>query len=157
MYVYGIKGKSKNLIAARVKVGSFENFDKWRFWNGRKWVAQMQAVAPIVKGVSDELSLSSLKDGRYLLVYQKGGMGSTIEMRIGASPVGPFGPVIGVYDCPEMKENSHYFSYNAKAHPSLSKEGELLISYNVNSFCFWDEIKANPSLYRPKFIKLKFF
>ena len=83
-------------------------------------------------------------------------MGSMIEMRIGASPVGPFGPVINVFDCPEARENSHYFAYNAKAHPSLSQQGELLISYNVNSFNFWDEIKTNPTLYRPRFIKLKF-
>jgi hypothetical protein len=156
VYVYGVKGKSKSLIAARVKIDNFESFEKWRFWDGRKWVPQMQQVYPIVSGVSDELSLSPLKDGRYLLIYQKGGMGSMIEMRIGASPVGPFGPVINVFDCPESRENNHYFAYNAKAHPSLSKEGELLISYNVNSFNFWEEIKTNPTLYRPRFIKLKF-
>ena len=156
VYVYGVKGKSKSLIAARVKIDNFESFEKWRFWDGRKWVPQMQQVYPIVSGVSDELSLTPLKDGRFLLIYQKGGMGSMIEMRIGASPVGPFGPVINVFDCPESRENSHYFAYNAKAHPSLSQQGELLISYNVNSFNFWDEIKTNPTLYRPRFIKLKF-
>ena len=156
VYVYGVKGKSKSLIAARVKIDNFESFEKWRFWDGQKWVPQMQQVYPIVSGVSDELSLTPLKDGRFLLIYQKGGMGSMIEMRIGASPVGPFGPVIDVFDCPEVRENNHYFAYNAKAHPSLSQQGELLISYNVNSFNFWDEIKTNPTLYRPRFIKLKF-
>jgi hypothetical protein len=85
-----------------------------------------------------------------------GGMSSTVAMRIGASPVGPFGPIIKLYDCPESKENKNYFMYNAKAHPSLSKPGELLISYNVNSFEFWKEIQTKPTLYRPRFLKLIF-
>jgi len=121
-----------------------------------KWNADMQKVAYITDGVSDELSVTPLADGRYVLVFQSGGMSSTVGMRIGASPVGPFGPVIKLYECPEAKENKNYTMYNAKAHPSLSKPGELLISYNVNAFDFWNEIQKNPTLYRPRFIKLKF-
>jgi hypothetical protein len=149
IYVYGIRGKAKNLIASRVKPEDFEQFDKWTFWNGTEWTGDMQQVANVVDGVSDE-------DGRFLLVFQSAGMSSTVGMRIGAGPAGPFGPVIKLYDCPQTKENKNYFTYNAKAHPSLSKPGELLISYNVNSFDYWKEIQKNPNLYRPRFIKLKF-
>lgn len=156
IYVYGTKGKATNLIAARVKPKEFENFSKWTFWDGKGWTSQMQNVGFIVNGVSNELSVSPLNDGRYLLVFQMGGMSSTVAMRIGASPVGPFGPIIKLYDCPESKENKNYFMYNAKAHPSLSKPGELLISYNVNSFEFWKEIQTKPTLYRPRFLKLIF-
>ena len=44
----------------------------------------------------------------------------------------------------------------AKAHPALSQPGELLISYNINSFDFSKDIKKFPHLYRPRFIKLKY-
>jgi hypothetical protein len=155
-YVYGLKGKAKNLIVARVKPTDFEEFDNWRFWDGKQWNIDMQKAVYVTDSVSDELSLTPLADGRYVLVFQLGGMSPTVAMRIGTGPAGPFGPVIKLYDCPEIKENKNYFTYNAKAHPSLSKSGELLISYNVNSFDFPNEIQKNPTLYRPRFIKLKF-
>lgn len=156
VYVYGVKDKAKNLIAARVKPEDFEDFSQWRFWDGKTWNADMQKVSAIADSVSNELSVTPLADGRYLLVFQLGGLSTIVAMRIGASPVGPFGPVIKLYNCPENAENKNYFPYNAKAHPSISKPGELLISYNVNAFDYWKEINKNHTLYRPRFIRLKF-
>ena len=156
VYVYGIKGKEKKLLASRVLPRSFDDFTTWRFWDGKGWNTDIGQSAVISNKVSDELSLSPLPDGRYALVFQLMGMGSAVAMRIGKTPVGPFGPVIKLFDCPENKENKNYFAYNAKAHPSMSKPGELLISYNVNSFNFRDEILKNPLLYRPRFIRVKF-
>ncbi|MEP6513955.1 MAG: DUF4185 domain-containing protein [Parafilimonas sp.] len=156
VYVYGVKGKAKNLIVARVLPKEFEDFSKWNFWDGKNWNADMQRVAKLTDGVSNELSLSPLPDGRYVLVFQLNGMSNVVAMRIGASPVGPFGDVIKLYECKESQENKHYTTYNAKAHPSLSKPGELLITYNVNSMDYLNEIQKNPQLYRPRFIRLKF-
>jgi hypothetical protein len=76
-------------------------------------------------------------------------------MRIGASPIGPFGPVIKLWDCSKDAEEKSYVMYNAKAHPVLSAPGELLISYNVNSVEFLRDLAKHPHLYRPRFIKLK--
>ena len=45
--------------------------------------------------------------------------------------------------------------YNAKAHPHLSRPGELLISYNVNTFDFWGDFFRDADIYRPRFIRLK--
>ena len=156
VYVYGIKGKQKNVVVARVLPQSFDDFATWHFWDGKEWNTDINQSAIITNKVSDELSITPLPDGRYALVFQLMGMGTSVAMRIGASPVGPFGPVIKLYDCPENKENKNYFAYNAKAHPSISKPGELLISYNVNAFHFREEILKNPFLYRPRFVRLKF-
>jgi hypothetical protein len=114
----------------------------------------MNKAAPLVSGASNELSLSPLPDGRYVLVYLNGGMGSNVAMRIAASPVGPFGPAIKLYDA--KVSNSHYYTYNAKAHPSISKPGELIITYNQNSYDFTEQLKLNPYLYHPYFLRLKF-
>ena len=39
------------------------------------------------------------------------------------------------------------------AHPHLSKPGELLISYNVNTLNFWDHFNY-ADIYRPRFINI---
>lgn len=154
VYVYGVQGKEKNLIVARVKPESFEQFDQWYYWDGNGWSLDKNEIAFVTDNVSNELSLTPLPDGRYALVFQIGGMSNTVGLRLGLSPHGPFGPIIDLWECKEA-ERDNYFVYNAKAHPSLSKAGELLISYNVNAFDFFKEINANPNLYRPRFIRLK--
>jgi hypothetical protein len=156
IYVYGVTGMAKNLLVARVLPADFENFKKWKFWNGTAWLSDMSKATEVTTGVSNELSLSVLPDGRYALVFQQGGMSTTVGMRIGASPVGPFGPVIKLWDCkPDLTEKT-FVVYNAKAHPTLSKPGELLISYNINSVEFIKDLKVHPNLYRPRFIRVKF-
>ncbi|HJP64177.1 MAG TPA: hypothetical protein VJ844_12085, partial [Mucilaginibacter sp.] len=134
----------------------FEHFDKWRFWDGKEWQSDMHKSAPVTDKVSNELSMTVLPDGRYLLVFQEGGMSTNVGVRIGASPVGPFGPVIKIWDCRKDLEEKTYVVYNAKAHPSLSAPGELLITYNVNSVEFIKDLNKHPQLYRPRFIRLKF-
>lgn len=155
VYVYGVRGKVKSLVAARVLPADFETFSKWTFWDGNNWVAEMDKVADITNHISNELSVSRLDDGRYALVFQVDGITSTIGLRLGSSPVGPFGPIIKIFDCKDALVGKELFGYNAKAHPALSKSGELLISYNVNSFDFKNDIKIFPNLYRPRFIRVK--
>lgn len=156
IYVYGVKGREKELLVARVLPEQFEDFSQWKFYDGKDWNSDMHKAATLTTGVSNELSVSPLPDGRFVLVFQLNGMSNIVAMRIGASPIGPFGPVINLFSCPEQKENKKYTTYNAKAHPSLSKPGELLISYNVNAMDFWNQINQNPYLYRPRFIRIKF-
>lgn len=152
IYVYGNRGR--DLVVSRVRPADFENFKAWRYWDGQAWNEDMQKAAPLTSGISDELSFSPLPDGRYVLVFTLGGMSNDVAMRIAASPVGPFGPPIKLYDA--RLTNSKYFHYNAKGHPSLSKPGELLITYNQNSFDFWSQLVLNPNLYHPYFLRLKF-
>jgi hypothetical protein len=54
----------------------------------------------------------------------------------------------------ETYDDIDFYTYNAKAYPYLSKPGELLISYNVNSFDFERKIKIHPYHLRPRFITL---
>ena len=157
VYVYGVRGATKKVMAARVKPADIESFDQWRFWNGSEWVTDVDAVAPIAEHSSNEMSVTPLGDGRYIMVFQREGVGTQVAIRLGASPVGPFGPIINIYDVSEdLKPSPNFFPYNAKAHPVLSRPGELLISYNINSFKFFEEIGDFPQLYRPRFIKLKY-
>lgn len=156
VYVYGVGARQKNLVVARVAPVNFEQVDQWKFWDGENWVNEMKESADVTNHVSNELSVSELPDGRFALVFQVDGISSIVGMRIGASPIGPFGPIINVYDCKQDLTSGKIFAYNAKAHPALSKKGELLVSYNVNSFDFEKDIKLYPNLYRPRFVRVKF-
>ena len=156
IYIYGVRGMAKKLMIARVTPVDFEHFDKWTYWDGKGWVSDINKVADVTKDVSNELSLTALPDGRYALVFQVDGMSTTVGMRIGTTPYGPFGPIIKLWDCKPDLEKNTFLVYNAKAHPSLSNTGELLISYNINSVDFINDLKVYPNLYRPRFIRVKF-
>lgn len=156
IYVYGTFGKTKKLLVARVLPKYFENYSKWSYWDGANWQADIKQSAAVTDQVSNELSLSQLPDGRYALVFQQSGIGRQICMQLGKTPYGPFGKVIKLWDTSEAIELKSFFTYNAKAHPCLSKKGELLISYNVNSFDFLKDLQTHPNLYRPRFIRVKF-
>lgn len=154
IYVYGKKGKTQGVIVARVLPNNFEQFDKWAFWNGSNWVSSMSEAVAVAHRASNELSVSPLGDGRYAMVFQIDGIGDRVGLCLGLSPYGPFGPIIELWKTTEG-EQRNYYTYNAKAHPTISNPGELLISYNVNAFDFFNELKKNPYLYRPRFIRLK--
>jgi hypothetical protein len=156
IYIYGVRGMAKKLMVARVKPIDFEHFDKWVYWDGKSWVNTINKAADVTKDVSNELSLTALPDGRYALIFQVDGMSTTVGLRIGATPYGPFGPVIKLWDCKSDLIKNTFLVYNAKAHPSLSDPGELLISYNINSTDFINDLKVYPNLYRPRFIRVKF-
>ena len=162
VYVYGVKNMpgilNKGLMIGRVQAAEFEDFSKWRFWDGTGWsldINNIKHAAVVTERVSDELSLSPLPDGRYALVFQTDIWGS-VGIRIAKTPYGPFGPVIPVWDCKDALSGKDYYAYNAKAHPNLSKKGELLISFNINSFNFFGDLQADPNLYHPRFVKIKF-
>jgi hypothetical protein len=155
IYVYGTMGKHKKVLVARVLPQNIEKFDTWRFWDGKGWNADIKNSAPIADRASDELSVTPLADGKYLMVFETDGIGPTVGMRLGRSPYGPFGPIIKVWDCKNDLPTKSSYAYNAKAHPALSKPGELLISYNVNTFDWKDDLNLYPNLYHPRFIRLK--
>ena len=153
IYIYGPKNSSgpKELVAARVLPENFSDFSAWRYWNGSGWDSDIKNCSAITSGISQEFSLSPVGDGKYMLVFQTG---SSVAIRKGESPTGPFGFVQNIYSCPEVLEDPDIFVYNAKAHPHLSEKGNLLISYNVNTYDFWDHF-SNAGIYRPRFINLE--
>jgi hypothetical protein len=155
VYVYGVRGKKKEVLVARVLPKDFEQFNQWRFWDGNGWNEDISKVAAITDRASNELSVSPLPDGRYAMIFQTDGLGKSVGLRLSHQPQGPFGPVIKLWDCTEPDSSKNFIVYNAKAHPNLSKPNELLISYNVNSLDFWNDVKTHPNLYRPRFVKIK--
>ena len=155
IYVYGTRPKHLTLLVARVLPKDYEDFNKWRYWDGKTWNADINQIAEVTTRVSHELSVSPLPDGRYALIFQTDGLGNNVGLRLGLSPQGPFGPVINLYTAPENSENKSLVPYNAKAHTNLSDPNELLITYNVISLDFFNDIKRWGHHYHPRFIRVK--
>lgn len=156
VYVYGVRGPNKQLLVARTTLENIEDFSSWEFRGAEQWSTQRQVLHPLAEQVSNELSVSKLVNGQYVLIYQQGGIYPKILMQLADTPYGPFGEPKEVWDTTTEVDHPDLFTYNAKAHPAISEEGELLVSYNVNSFKFFDVIESMPQLYRPRFIKIKF-
>ncbi len=155
IYIMGVGGTNNGLVVARVKPEEFEQFGKWEFAKGAEWTTDYLKAKPVTRYASNELSMSPMADGRFILAHQVSGIENEVGVQISKSPAGPFFPMHKVWKCHEWEADMDYFSYNAKGFPHLSKPGELLISYNVNSFDFWNDIPKEPRFCRPRFFRLK--
>ncbi len=156
IYVYGVRGPNKELLVARVKDTLFENFTEWRFWDGSQWNTDINSAAALTNRISNEMSVSFMDDGRVIATYELDTNSPNVVIQVGKTPWGPFQPLKKVWETPEIYDAIDFYTYNAKAHPQLSKPGELLISYNVNSFHFEENIIKHPYHLRPRFITVKY-
>lgn len=148
IYIYGISFVSiKRLHVARAPLGDLSA--KWEFYNGQTWVENPSSYA-MLAGVSDQLSVFK-EDDKYYLMTQQTFFGKKLLLYEADSPVGPWRNKKTLYCTPEAEGD--IFTYNAFVHPELSENGELRISYNINSFNFQD-IFDNADNYRPKFIRV---
>ena len=153
IYIYGLKneGSSRQAIVARVLPEEFDDASKWTFWNGGEWSPIMEESVELCgEGVvSSEYSVSYMTSGsnagRYAMNITRGTMGTCLQIGWSDSLTGIFDDFTSIYCCTEVydyparNKDTGIYAYNAKAHPNLSAEGELLISYNLNSFNFnWD-------------------
>ena len=155
VYVYGLLDPGKKLVVARVKPKWLKEFDQWKFWDGNTWSSDIKTVKPVTDRVSNELSLTPLKNGKYLLIFQLDGIAEYTASRIAETPAGPFGPVQKLRKVQELTEPPGIIPYNAKAHPVLSSDNELLISYNTITLDYFNDILNYPHSYRPRFFWLK--
>lgn len=137
IYIYGrYQGKGNDevkLAVARVESAKFEDWAAWRFWDGAAWSDDIEAATELGRG-GPELSVTPVASGplsgKYLLVSMR--VERDVYLRVGESPTGPFGPRINIYHTAEPDAGQEIYTYNAKAHPSLSSTGKWLVSYNVN-------------------------
>ncbi|MHC4380677.1 MAG: DUF4185 domain-containing protein [Planctomycetota bacterium] len=154
IYIYGSQEDPfvKKLLVARVLPQDFTDFAAWRFWDGSAWVSDIRQAAEATDRISNELSVTPTPDGRYALIFSLDTLSNKVAMKLADTPWGPFGNSIILWDI-QLPSSPSVFTYNAKAHPHLSEPGELLISWNINAWDFWDHFRF-ADIYRPRFIKL---
>lgn len=165
VYIYGYRDamkewSRKDLIVSRIKKSDFPDFSKLSYWNGSGWGSDITASQPVLQSVSCEMSVTKVPSGpykgKYIAVYTKDTQSENMAYAIGDSPVGPFNEPVIFYKAPENNKTSasgegRLYTYNAKAHPHLSKDGKLLVSYNCNVADAKEQYSVD---YHPRFLWL---
>ncbi|MFT5300848.1 MAG: hypothetical protein ACI87E_000803 [Mariniblastus sp.] len=158
LYVYGdqhSKYKDRELLVARVRPGEIEDFGRWEFFSGTHgWVRDVEQVEPIATKIGAEFSIEKVTfqgQEKYVMVHSHHLLGTKIFIRTADAPEGPWTKPRAVYEVPDVKKSKNYFTYAARGHAMVSPEGQLLITYIVNSNDFW-EMAADASIYRPRCI-----
>jgi hypothetical protein len=140
------------MVVARVPAASVADFAAWRYFRGGKWAEDYRDPSPLAGGIASEYSVTTLGK-RYLVVYTEQGLSPRIMGRMADRPWGPWSEPSVLYECPEMGRDRGVFCYGAKAHPSLSSAPNVVVSYVVNSFDFW-QVARDARLYWPRFVRL---
>lgn len=156
IYIYGYKDLAgRHLVVGRFLPEDIENFNQWTYFNGESFVSDINQVVGLKDKVSAELSVtyipSGIYEGKYMLTVMENTTSGKISYAIADTPYEPFGEYTQVYET-NVSHLRGAFTYNAKMHPALSKPGEYVISYNVNTTLLGALSDAN--IYYPRFIRM---
>lgn len=155
-YVYGTEdlGADKYMHVARAEHGHL--LGQWQFFNGTGWSDDPKDSVRVLHGVANEYSVTRVGDAYVLITMDTNvPFSRDIEAYTACSPTGPWVGPTTVYQAPDYAgTNPNAFVYNAHAHPEFTRNGELLVSYNVNSLSFADDM-SDVRLYRPRFIRVR--
>jgi hypothetical protein len=159
LYVYGYDQRphkglpDRRMVVARVSAKTVGDFAVWRYLRDGNWVEDFRDPSPLAGDIGTEYSVTKLGT-RYLAVYTEHGMSPRILGRYADNPWGPWSPSTVLFECPEPGRDKKLFAYAAKAHPSLSSGNDVVVSYCVNSFDFW-QVAREADLYWPRFVRVQ--
>ncbi|MCB9844641.1 MAG: hypothetical protein H6811_01450 [Phycisphaeraceae bacterium] len=157
IYIYGVRslaGGRRDLLLARATDATLENPSRWEFCTGDAWSTEPTAATGLAPWIPDEFTIHAVgRDGKTLLVMIHSEMilGRRIMARTARSPSGPWSEPAPVFTVTGPESDSRLITYAAKGHASLSRSGELLVSYVINSTEF-GQVLRDASLYRPRFV-----
>ena len=148
---------------ARVPRGRLGEPGAWEYWDGKQWAVRARAK-PVLgdgqrRGVGSAFTV--VRDGgTYVLFTMAAGTEglTTITSYWACSPTGPWqGPTRSF--SPSLPQGE-VAAYNPQAHPALSGDGRLVLSYDVNwldatGASAQANLSRNVSLYRPRFVTLR--
>ncbi len=143
----------KSLIVGRTNEMGLMEPAYWLFFDGSTWTPSHESAAPLFPGAQDEFSVHRVhKHDRdiLVLVQSEAFLSRAVVVRTARQPQGPWSEPRRVYEAPDSGPGS--FVYAAKAHPHLSRPGELLVTYAVNAD--FGRVFRDASLYRPRFVRV---
>ncbi|MFC5261450.1 DUF4185 domain-containing protein [Kribbella qitaiheensis] len=160
-YIYGVEdlGASKYEHVARVR-GDDLAAKPWQYWTGTGWSGDEKASARVLEGVANEHSVTRWGDGYLLVTHDTTELFSKRVLGyFSCSPTGPFVNPVELYQTPETGATGSYgdadiITYNSHDHPDLRRGNRLLVSYNVNSLDANNDLYADVSIYRPRFVEV---
>jgi hypothetical protein len=158
LYVFGSDDASRMsslnrfLIVARVPLDRITEMSEWRFLRKGRWSHDFMQADRVAKQLSSDLSISYMPGiRRYLMVYTESDVSNRIVARTAPSPVGPWSEAETLHHCLDAHGDMRLYCYAGKAHPSLSSDGRLVISYLTSSIDTW-QVATDPRLFWPMFV-----
>ena len=153
-YIYGAEPVpfDKQMHIARARAGHLVDGD-WEFWTGSGWSRDPLASARVMRDVGSSYGVAPV-DGHFVLVTSNATLGHDIYVATAPTPTGPWSARQKIYTAPEAGGNI-YAPYNIAVHPEISRPGELVITYNVNSAVLAD-LYADADNNRARFLDLRF-
>ncbi|WP_235738491.1 hypothetical protein [Nocardioides alcanivorans] len=159
IHVYGTSRPSDDstgwaLHVARLKLPDITDPTRWQYWDGRRWgddPAASAAIIPADGGVSRVLTVFRRDRHWYAVSKRNDFLGTDLVIWKGDAPQGPFVATPAALQIPSTPDNLQYM---ALAHPHLLPEpGTVVVSWSRNGGGL-DEIRAEPSRYRPVFARV---
>lgn len=177
LYIYGLEdlgASGKYAHVARTTVANIANYSAWQFWNipQQAWLtgpsnsSRILGDDPLTDPTGPSIAndytvdpITTSAGASYILVTEDTnpfyGDWSSIIVYYSCNPQGPWSAKQSVYTTPETGQQQKYgklLTYNPRAHPEYTSNGELLVHYNVNSTDSRDLVNAND--YLPRFIRV---
>jgi len=149
-YIYGAGDKYP--YVARAPKGNI--LADWDFWTGENWVSDSKLAKPMTdfKG-SEQFSVIKIND-KYVLLTQTGDfLASSLSSATSDLPYTGWSNKKELWKLQPLVQVKDLFAYNPVAHPQFTDDGELLVSYCINSFNL-DDLFEDASKYRPVFIRV---
>ncbi|MCK7555946.1 DUF5005 domain-containing protein [Chitinophaga sedimenti] len=151
-YLYATEGGFLTSYMYVARVQGHDMKAAWEYYGPSGWTN-----TPAKHTVAEEITQPNVffKDGKYYLVWQEQIFGRDIYIMESSSPVGPWSNKRTLYKIPEQYSGD-IITYNAFVHHALSREGELVISYNINPVDFASNFNKPGSAdrYRPYFVRV---
>jgi len=159
LYIFGCRLPPKaatELVLAAVPADKVDILTQWRFRTSEGWSERLHEAAALAQFLTTEFSITQREisgQSVWVLIQSEPFFGTRIMARAARSMLGPWSAAKPIYQVPDVDKEKKHFTYAAKAHPELSRAGELLVSYVVNSFDF-GESSTNAAIYRPRFVRV---
>ncbi|QDT53207.1 hypothetical protein Pan44_12230 [Caulifigura coniformis] len=158
LYVYGIddasrlQSQDRHLVLARVPLDRVAEMSEWRFLSRGRWTRDFFRPDKIADYMAGDISIAHMPGlNRYLMVYTDCDVSNRIVARTAPSPRGPWSNIEILHTCRDAAADSKLFCYAGKAHPTLSSDGELVLSYLTSSIDTW-QVATDARLYWPTFV-----
>ena len=158
LFVYGVRegAGASALLVARCEADGLDRPEEWAFFDGAGWGDDAADAGVIAEGLVSEFTVQRIERGgksELVLIQSEPMLGRHVLARTARRPEGPWSAAEKVYEVTEPAADKRLMTYAAKGHAHLSRPGELLVSYCVNSSDF-GQIFRDSSLYRPRFVRI---
>ena len=159
LYIFGERSVAPgqhHLLVARCAEPDLADPNAWRFYDGESWSSNAVDAEAIATGVMGEMTIQPIeRDGQrqLVLIQSEPIFGRHVLARCALAPEGPWSEPKRLHKVRELDTDDRLMTYAAKGHAHLSRPGELLVSYMINSRDF-GQIFRDASLYRPRFLRV---